>query len=130
MKNKIVNINLKAEATDNVTDYHFNVGLYIFKEGDYYVAYSPAFDLSSYAETFNEVISAFYEAFQMHIEYCVENKTLVEDLKAHGWTVKNKKVKEPSIKHLLQNKTINSILSRGFNYQYIVSSVSIPSLAL
>ena len=131
MKKKgVKEVTLTANAKSEDMNYNFSVGLYIFKEGDSYIAYAPTFDLSSYAETSNEAIAAFYEAFQMHIEYCVEQNTLIADLKAHGWSVETQKVKEPSLMELLKNSVVGKIISGGVNYQYISSPVSIPACAL
>lgn len=129
-RKEMKSVTLTSNAQSDDTTYNFSIGLYLFKEDDYYIAYSPAFDLSSYAETFNEAIAAFYEAFQMHIEYCVENNTLAKDLKSHGWDIRAKEVKEPKLSRLLQNETVSRIFNGGFNYQYINSPVSIPVCAL
>lgn len=126
----IKSVVLNTSAQSDRANYTFSVGLYIFKEDDYYIAYSPAFDLSSYAETSAEAISAFYEAFQLHIEYCVSHNTLSEDLKAHGWSLETQRIKEPSLKELLKNSVVGKILSGEVGYEYMRGAVSIPSCAL
>ena len=51
---------LKAEAKDNAaTEYRFSLEFYIFREDGNYIAYSPALDLSTCAETYNDAISSF-----------------------------------------------------------------------
>ena len=76
---------LEAEAKDNTaTEYRFSVEFYIFQEGDSYVAYCPALDISTCANTYNDAVSAFYEMFQLHIECCVESGTLHDDLLVHN----------------------------------------------
>jgi hypothetical protein len=120
---------LKISAKDASSEYIFDVGIYVFKEDGVYISYSPAFDLCSYAEDFNGAIAAFYEAFQLYVEYCIENNTLEDDLKEHGWKIVGKKIKEPGISRLLKNETMNKILTSGINYQRLTSSVSIPAFA-
>lgn len=121
---------LQAKASDGRTDYRFDVGLYIFKENGVYVIYSPAFDLSTSSDSLEGAVPAFYEAFQLHIEYCIEHNTLIEDLKEHGWKVVNKAIKEPTAQQLLNSPSMSGILSGRFNYHYVVSSISIPAYAL
>ncbi len=117
---------LTVSAKDIDKEYVFDVGIYVFKEDGVYISYSPAFDLCSYAEDFNGAIAAFYEAFQLYVEYCVENNTLEADLKEHGWKITRTKIKEPGIGRLLKNETMNKILTSGINYQRLTSSVAIP----
>ena len=75
---------LKSSATDKTeTEYHFSIEFYVFQENSSYIAYCPSLDISTCAESYNEAISAFYEMFQFHIECCIENGTLHEDLLAH-----------------------------------------------
>ena len=74
---------MQKDKTD--TEYRFCLEFYVFKEYGNYIAYCPALDLSTCAETFNDAVSSFYEALLLHIEYCVENGTLNEDLTAHKW---------------------------------------------
>ena len=85
---------LTVSAKDIDKEYVFDVGIYVFKEDGVYISYSPAFDLCSYAEDFNGAIAAFYEAFQLYVEYCVENNTLEADLKEHGWKITRTKIKD------------------------------------
>lgn len=56
---------LRASAIDgDMTEYHFSIEFYIFREGESYIAYCPSLDISTCAETYNDAISSFYEAFQ------------------------------------------------------------------
>ena len=87
LNNKLL---LNANAVDNTsTEYRFSLEFFIFQENGKYVAYCPALDISTCADTYNEAISSFYEMFQLHIECCVESGTLYDDLLAHGWKMKN-----------------------------------------
>ena len=77
---------LRASAIDgDMTEYHFSIEFYIFREGESYIAYCPSLDISTCAETYNDAISSFYEAFQLYIECCAESGSLHDDLAEHGW---------------------------------------------
>lgn len=64
-----------------------NIAFYVFKEGNAYIAYCPSLDISTCAETYSEAVSAFHKMFQLHMEFCVENGTLAEDLMAREWKI-------------------------------------------
>ncbi len=123
-------LNVDVECTLRSDEYRFEIGIYVFKEGEYYVAYAPALDLSTYSDEFNGVISAFYEAFQLYVEFCLENNTLRENLVELGWQIDKKVIKEPKVQRLMQNETVVDIFNGGFNYQYMRSPISIPTCAL
>ena len=92
---------LKAEAKDNAeTEYRFSLEYYIFMEGTDYVVYCPALDISTCAKTYNEAVSSFYEMFQLHIECCVENGTLQDDLLSHAFIMKKPEMKKLFGSHL------------------------------
>ena len=80
---------LKTSAKDNAsTEYRFQLEFYVFQEDGVYIAYCPSLDISTSGDTFNEAVGNFHERFQLHVEWCVEHGTLLEDLAAHGWKVK------------------------------------------
>lgn len=55
-----------------------NLVLQVFKDGDYYVAYSPELDFSTYAKTKNKVLSRFGERLDIFIEDALSKGTLDE----------------------------------------------------
>lgn len=59
--------------------------LEIIKEGNVFVAYTPALDLSSYGETYKEAIDNFREALFIFIEELVEAGTIEEVFEECGW---------------------------------------------
>lgn len=63
----------------------FQIPVTTFKEGKMFVAYSPAFDLSSCGETFEKAQKNFEEAVDIFIEECMKDKTLGEVLESLGW---------------------------------------------
>lgn len=104
---------LRASAIDgDMTEYHFfSIEFYIFREGESYIAYCPSLDISTCAETYNDAISSFYEAFQLYIECCVESGTLHDDLAEHGWKFQKKNLTPPKFSALMKSANRTSLLS-------------------
>ena len=94
---------LEVGASDDLNrEYHFSIEFFVFQEDGSYIAYCPALDISSSGETFNDAISGFYEMFQLHVECCVENKTLYDDLLAHGWKMRKSNITPPRFSTLMR----------------------------
>ncbi len=76
-----------------------NVSLQVsfLKEGDRYVAYSPALDLSTSGKTFNEARSHFEEASTIFLEELHKAGTTEEVLKNLGWQKKQSKPWMPPV---------------------------------
>ena len=73
------------------------IGVVIIKEGDYFIANSPALDLSSFGKTEKMAISNFKEALELFMETCTERNTLKKILVSCGWTQKRKQLIPPEI---------------------------------
>lgn len=103
--NKIVNRDGRVSVTLDV---------YVFKEDDCFIAYSPALDLSGYGDSEEAAKSSFSIVMEQYIAYCLSKRTLVKDLRAHGWKVKSlkqRKMSAPSFDMLLRsNDTFKDIL--------------------
>lgn len=63
----------------------FSLPISIIKEGRYYVAYSPALDLSTSGKTFEEVKRRFEEVVEIFFEELLEKGTLNKVLSELGW---------------------------------------------
>ncbi len=72
----------------------YSLPVTIFREGDSFVAYTPALDLSSTGKTEKEAKRMFVEAVETLFEELIEMGTLENVLKDLGWT-KNKCGFEP-----------------------------------
>lgn len=68
----------------------------IFKEGKYFVAYTPALDLSTSGRTYDEAKNRFREIIGIFFEEIVKKGTLEEVLAGLGWQ-KIKKQWEPPV---------------------------------
>lgn len=56
------------------------------REGDVFIAYTPALDLSSYGESFEEARKNFHEAVALFFEDLCDNGTVETVLEECGWT--------------------------------------------
>ncbi len=119
--NKIVNRNGNLSVTLDV---------YVFMDGDSYIAYSPALDLSGYGDSEDAAKESFSIVMDEYIAYGVSRRTLVKDLRAHGWRVKSlkqRKMSAPSFDTLLRsNNTFKDILE---NKEYRKVAEPFPVIA-
>ena len=88
--------------------------VYIFNEGNTVIAYSPALDLCCSGYTDVEAKESFHIAVSEYLEYGISHRTLVADLRSHGWkvrSIKQRKMSSPSFDTLLRdNDTFRDIL--------------------
>ena len=63
----------------------FNLPVSIFKEEDKFIAYTPALDLSTSADTFEKVKKRFTEIVNIFFEELKEKGTLENALGELGW---------------------------------------------
>ena len=71
--------------------------LQIIKQGDKYVAYTPAFDLSTSADSVEQAQKRFGEIVNIFIEELIEAGTLEEVLRELGWQKQSKTWQPPQI---------------------------------
>ena len=64
--------------------------LIIFKEENNIITYCPALDLSGYGSTEEEAKKSFEITLSEYFRYTVHKRTLVEDLRKHGWIIRKK----------------------------------------
>lgn len=120
-QNKIVNRNGSLSV---------KLDVYVFMDGDSYIAYSPALDISGYGDSEDAAKESFSIVVDEYIAYGITRRTLVKDLRAHGWKVKSlkqRKMSAPSFETMLQgNETFKDILE---NKQYRKVSEPFPVIA-
>ena len=63
--------------------------LMVWKEGDQFVAFTPALDLSSCGSSDKEAVDHFAEAVELFFETAVERNTLQDLLESLGWQLQN-----------------------------------------
>src|SRR4051812_15766781 len=82
-----MNNRIKTEG-NNMVEMH--VSLLVFQQGDYYVAYCPSLELSSYGNSVEDAREGFDDAMNIYLEHCAEHGTLETDLLKQGWTIERK----------------------------------------
>ena len=86
-----------------------------YSEDGIIIAYAPALDLSGYGQDDAEARNSFEVALHEYIKYTVENKTLDDDLKVHGWTKEAGVIKAQDFSSLLaNNKNLRDVVSHDF----------------
>jgi len=67
-----------------------NLPVMFFEDEGIQIAYIPVLDLSGYGKNEKEASDSLIVAINEYFTYTVRKNTLIDDLKAHGWTVKKK----------------------------------------
>lgn len=98
------------ERTDKITNNGENIrvtlDVYVFTDDGVYIAYAPSLDLSGYGESEKGALDSFSVVIEEYITYGMEKRTLIKDLRAHGWkvrSIKQRKFSAPSFNTLIQN---------------------------
>ena len=91
------------------------LSVYLYKDdsyanGDMYIAYCPELDLTGYDATVEGAKSSFEVVLKDYLDYTIKNKTLEEDLLAHGWTKKQGRISEPTYPSMLRKSQLGSVL--------------------
>lgn len=61
--------------------------IFFVKEDNFYIAFSPAMDLTAYGNSMRDAKKSFETTFQIYLEESFKDDTLIDDLLKHGWTV-------------------------------------------
>ena len=88
------------------TSFDLNIPVSIFREGKYFVAYTPALDLSTSAKTYDKAKKRFEELVPTFIEELVKKGTFEEYLETLGWQKNTKKKWSPPV---IVSQTIEKI---------------------
>ena len=75
-----------------------SVPLFIFESGEKYIAYTPAFDISTEGKTLREAKANFRELVTLFIDELEEEGTLEAALEELGWKKDQKKLVPPTHK--------------------------------
>lgn len=121
-----------GQVTAGNSTIHAKLEMYMFKEDGAYIVYCPALDLSAYGTSEEDAKMAFEKTFEMHFSYCINKKTLYDDLKSHGWAIKSKKqkkIKAPSFDKMLQINDAFRDIARNKDYTKYSKEIGIPELA-
>lgn len=83
---------------------NISVGVYVFKEGDTFIAYCPSLDLSGYDTTEKKAREDFEFMLTDWLSTQLKNNTLDKDLREHGWKIENKVAEEPNVIDLITKR--------------------------
>lgn len=75
----------------------YSIPVSVFREGDYFVAYSPVLDLATSAKNFELAKKRFLEAVEVFFEELLQKGTLDEVLASLGWRKVRKTWQPPTI---------------------------------
>lgn len=107
-----------------------NLPLIIFEEDNNVITYCPALDLSGYGPTEAEANKSFEVTLTEYFRYTVNKKTLAEDLRKLGWTLRKSLKKEPIPPTLTNLLNKNKDFSRIFNtydFRKRSTTINIPT---
>ena len=102
-----------------------------FEENKVQIAYIPMLDLSGYGKTEKEALESLVESLDNYFSYTTNKDTLVQDLKAHGWTIKkkNKPYVAPELTDLItKNEYLHDIVNKR-PYKMDRINVAMPQYA-
>ena len=85
----------------------YSLPVTIFREGDAFVAYTPALDLSSVGKTEKDAKRMFAEAVEAFFEELANMGTTASVLKDLGWTHVNGKFEPP---HVVEQSLMNVMI--------------------
>jgi predicted RNase H-like HicB family nuclease len=76
---------------------HLNIQFDLIKEGNNYIAYSPALDMATHAKTIEKAKKRFGEAAELYLESVIESDKLDEVLTNLGWAKVKGQLTPPTI---------------------------------
>ena len=79
----------KKSITLSGKEISVSVSVFLFKEGDTYIAYCPSLDLSGYDTTEDKARADFEYMLLEWLHEQVTNGTLQEDLSRQGWKIEH-----------------------------------------
>jgi len=80
-----------------LTQIDYKLPVNFLREGKYYIAYSPALDLSTSGKSFDEVKKRFEEVVQIFFEELLDKGTFEEELFNLGWRKVKGEFKPPVV---------------------------------
>ncbi|MCM1490403.1 MAG: hypothetical protein NC095_06215 [Muribaculum sp.] len=110
-------VTLQAECYESTRKHRFNIQYYIYEADGMYIAYCPALDITSTGEDINDVVTQFYEHFQLYIECCIEDNTLIQDLQNHGWKLEGVKIYQPSFGDMMMKQEFRRLMESDTEYE-------------
>lgn len=110
----------------NTTNIRVWLDVYSYKENGVQMMYAPALDLCGYGASVEEAKQSFNVVVSEYLRYGLENGTLEEDLRGHGWkpSAELQEFESPDIMSIIRsNKQLQSVM-RG-NYRKVSKRLSV-----
>lgn len=105
-----------------------SVSLFVFKEGDTYIAYCPSLDLSGYDLTEESARSDFDYMLADYLNEQLRNGTLRNDLALHGWKLGKLKGNEPELSDMLgMNEQLRKLVMKSYKKTNVNKTCAMPS---
>ena len=120
------------EIRKTSTGMSIKLDVYIFTEDNTIIAYSPALDLCGSGYTDAEAKESFHIAVSEYLDYGLSHKTLVADLRSHGWkvrSIKQRKMVSPSFETLLRNNDTFRDILENKDYRKESQPMPLPVIA-
>lgn len=106
---------IKGQWVEGKNTIKCQLPIIIFQEDNQTITYCPALDLSGYGADETESNRSFEEVLSEYFTYTVHKKTLAEDLRNMGWTIR-KNLKKPAVPPTMEKLLeTNEDFSRIFN---------------
>jgi hypothetical protein len=121
-------IRYKADFSNRKATVKMRLAMVAYMDDDsIHYMYCPALDLTGYGYSDREAKSSFAQTLKLYLEYTVNKQTLIDDLKAHGWSLKNKKnLVSPAFSDMLKNnKDFENIVDKR-NFKKFTHELEIP----
>lgn len=109
---------IKTDDNDQIIELQLNV--LVFQQGDYYVAYCPSIELSSYGDTIEEAKNGFDDVMNNYLETSQKNGTLHSDLLSHGWQLNIDNDKNAAPPQMIELNIPAGLLKQQFNESWRV----------
>ena len=116
---------------DDKTAIKTELSLIYFVEEGTHIIFSPALDLSGYGNDEQEAKDSFEIVLQEFISYGMNKKTLMQDLKEHGWKIKGNKnrpkIQSPDLSEMLKSNSELEDIFQTKNFQKYNRDLLIPA---
>lgn len=120
---------MKSMNRIDITTATISVWLDVFsyKENGVQMMYAPTLDLCGYGSTVDEAKHSFEIVVSEYLRFGLENKTLEDDLRAHGWKqcAEMQEFESPDIVSILRNnKQLQHVIRK--DHRKVSKRLSVP----
>lgn len=88
------------------------LSVYVFPDGNSYVAYCPEIDITAAGTDEGDAREALSEVLAIYFDDTISRGTLEQDLIAHGWRIKGTVATTPTTSTLLRRPAFRDVIRR------------------